>query len=62
MGFFFAISTAGGPILVDRTKLSLPIVAKLCRSLYITRSLHTMSVLSGAGVPILDTLGHHGGN
>ena len=55
-GFFFAISTEGGRYWWDKTKLSLPIVAKLCRSLYITRSLHTMSVLSGAGVPILDTL------
>ncbi|OHB55799.1 MAG: hypothetical protein A2Y07_08215 [Planctomycetes bacterium GWF2_50_10] len=55
-GFFFAISTPTGRYWWDRAKLSIPIVSKLCRSLYITRSLHTMGVLSSAGVPILDTL------
>ncbi len=40
----------------DRTKLVLPIIKKLCRCLYITRSLHTMGVLTRAGVPILNTI------
>lgn len=31
-------------------------MGKLCSSLYITRSLHTMGVLFNAGVPILDIL------
>jgi len=34
----------------------LPLIKTLCRSLYITRSLHTMGVLTRAGVPILDTI------
>jgi len=55
-GFFFAINTPTGRYWWDKAKLSMPIVSKLCRSLYITRSLHTMGVLSSAGVPILDTL------
>ncbi len=39
-----------------KTKLRIPLVKTLCRSLYITRSMHTMGVLTNAGVPILDTL------
>jgi len=37
-------------------KLRVPLLRTLCRSLYITRSMHTMGVLTNAGVPILDTL------
>jgi len=40
----------------DKTKLRMPLIKKLCRSLYITRSLHTMGILTHAGVPILNTL------
>jgi type IV pilus assembly protein PilC len=55
-GFVFFIHTPVGRIWWDKTKLFLPIIRKLCRSLYITRSMHTMGVLTGAGVPILDTI------
>ena len=55
-GFFYFISTAVGRLWWDKTKLSLPIIRTLCRSLYITRSLHTMGVLTHAGVPILNTI------
>lgn len=55
-GFWYFVSTDGGRRWWDRTKLSLPLIKTLCRSLYITRSLHTMSVLTRAGVPILDTI------
>jgi type IV pilus assembly protein PilC len=55
-GFFYYISTAVGRLWWDKTKLSLPIISTLCRSLYITRSLHTMGVLTHAGVPILNTI------
>ena len=55
-GFFYFIRTNVGRQWWDRTKLVLPIIKKLCKSLYITRSLHTMGVLSQAGVPILDTV------
>ena len=55
-GFWFFINTPVGRLWWDKTKLVLPLIRTLCRSLYITRSLHTMGVLTNAGVPILDTL------
>jgi type IV pilus assembly protein PilC len=54
--FLYFIRTSTGRLWWDRTKLVLPLIRKLCRSLYITRSLHTMSVLTKAGVPILNTI------
>ncbi len=57
MGFwYFTNKTPIGKYWWDKTKLALPLLKNLCRSLYITRSLHTMGVLTNAGVPILDTL------
>lgn len=57
MGFwYFTNKTPMGKFWWDKTKLALPLLKSLCRSLYITRSLHTMGVLVNAGVPILDTL------
>ncbi|MDD5327172.1 MAG: type II secretion system F family protein [Phycisphaerae bacterium] len=56
VGFWYFIGTKTGRLWWDRTKLLLPLVKTLCRSLYITRSLHTMGVLTRAGVPILDTI------
>ncbi len=55
-GFYFFINTTPGRAWWDRTKLILPLIRTLCRSLYITRSLHTMGVLTRAGVPILNTI------
>jgi type IV pilus assembly protein PilC len=55
-GFLYFIGTGPGRVWWDKTKLALPIIKTLCRSLYITRSLHTMGVLTHAGVPILDTI------
>jgi len=55
-GFLCFIGTAPGRLWWDKTKLLLPLIKTLCRSLYITRSLHTMGVLTHAGVPILDTI------
>jgi len=55
-GFLYFIRTDLGRVWWDKTKLSLPLLKTLCRSLYITRSLHTMGVLTSAGVPILDTI------
>jgi len=48
--------TAPGKYWWDKTKLHIPLLKTLCSSLYITRSMHTMGVLTNAGVPILDTL------
>ena len=55
-GFMYFINTQVGRHSWDRAKLVLPIIKKLCRCIYITRGLHTMGVLSHAGVPILDTI------
>jgi len=54
--FWFFIGTSAGRLWWDKTKLRLPLIKTLCRSLYITRSLHTMGVLIRAGVPILNTI------
>jgi len=54
--FWYFINTTTGRLWWDRAKLVLPLIRTLCRSLYITRSLHTMGVLTRAGVPILNTL------
>jgi type IV pilus assembly protein PilC len=55
-GFHAFINTTGGRLWWDKTKLVLPLIRTLCKCLYITRGLHTMSVLTRAGVPILNTI------
>ncbi len=55
-GFYFFVNTPVGRLWWDKTKLVLPLIRTLCRSLYITRGLHTMGVLTRAGVPILNTI------
>jgi len=54
--FWYTIGTTGGRLWWDKTKLTLPLIKTLCRNLYITRSMHTMGVLTRAGVPILNTI------
>jgi type II secretory pathway component PulF len=54
--FWYVIGTTTGRLWWDKTKLTVPLIKTLCRSLYITRSLHTMGVLIRAGVPILSTI------
>jgi type IV pilus assembly protein PilC len=58
IGAFWYITskTEPGKAWWDLMKLRLPLLKTLCRSLYITRSMHTMGVLTNAGVPILDTI------
>jgi len=55
-GFHYFVNTTTGRLWWDKTKLVLPLIRALCRSLYITRGLHTMGVLTRAGVPVLNTL------
>jgi len=55
-GFWYFVGTQDGRRWWDKTKLSLPLIKSLCRNLYITRSMHTMGVLTKAGVPILNTI------
>ncbi|MHC4308975.1 MAG: type II secretion system F family protein [Planctomycetota bacterium] len=55
-GFCHFVRTSVGKVWWDKMKLALPLIKTLCRCLYITRSLHTMGVLSRGGVPILNTI------
>lgn len=48
--------TTVGVFFFDKTKLTIPILKTMFRSLYISRSLQTMGQLVNAGVPMLDTL------
>ncbi|MCB9838782.1 MAG: type II secretion system F family protein [Phycisphaeraceae bacterium] len=55
-GLFFFLKTEIGKEWLDRTKLGVPILKRMFRSLYISRSLQTMGELINAGVPMLDTI------
>ncbi len=56
-GLFWAFAkTEMGAFWIDRTKLTIPVMKSMFRSLYITRSLQTMGQLINAGVPMLDTI------
>ncbi len=55
-GIHVGVQTTQGRFWWDNAKLKIPLVSLLCRSLYITRSLHTMGALIRSGVPILNTL------
>ena len=56
VGLYFFTRTEPGGWWFDGTKLQVPILKKMFRALYISRSLHTMGELVNAGVPMLDTL------
>jgi type IV pilus assembly protein PilC len=56
IGFNLFVKTDYGRKLWHQAKLKIPLLKTLFSSLYITRSLHTMGVLTNAGVPILDTI------
>ncbi len=55
-GFVAFIRTELGGGWWDRFKISAPIVNRMFRALYISRSLQTMGELLNAGVPMLDTI------
>ena len=54
--FWYFIHTSIGREWWDATRLRIPLLRRVCNCLYITRGLHTMGVLTNAGVPILDTI------
>ena len=56
VGLICGIRTPKGREYWDRFKLRAPILKRMFRSLYITRSLQAMGELINAGVPILDSL------
>ncbi len=53
-GFVFAGRTERGRRLIDRFKLTCPVLGDLFRKLYLTRAMRTMGTMIDAGVPILD--------
>ena len=55
-GFVAFIRTELGGGWWDRFKISAPIVHRMFRALYLSRSLQTMGELLNAGVPMLDTI------
>jgi type IV pilus assembly protein PilC len=55
-GFVMFIKTELGSFWWDRFKLTMPLVNRMFKALYISRSLHTMGELLNAGVPMLDTI------
>ena len=55
-GFVLLLRTDWGRMWWDKLKLTVPLLKKLFRALYISRSLQTMGELVNAGVPILDTI------
>jgi type II secretory pathway component PulF len=56
-GAFYAfIRTPVGSFWFDKSKLTIPVLKGMFRSLYISRCLQTMGQLVNAGVPMLDTL------
>ncbi len=56
VGFLFFIKTDIGRFWWDKTKLTMPLMRRMFRALYVSRSLLTMGELLNAGVPMLDTL------
>ena len=56
MGFAYSVRTAGGRQFWDVALLHIPVIKKMMRALYITRSLQSLGELINGGVPILDSL------
>ena len=54
--FVMFIRTEFGGLWWDKFKITMPIIRRMFRALYISRSLHTMGELLNAGVPMLDAL------
>ena len=55
-GFLTFVRTEIGRYWWDKTILTVPLLKRMFRALYISRSLQTMGELLNAGVPMLDTL------
>jgi len=56
ISFYAFLRTEVGGFWLDKTKISIPVVKNMFRSLYLSRGLQTMGQLINAGVPMLDTL------
>ena len=55
-GIILLSKTERGKNIIDSLKLKFPILRKMLRALYITRSLQTFGELVNAGVPMINTL------
>ena len=53
---FLILRTETGSFWFDKLKLTVPVVKRMFRALYISRSLQTLGELINAGVPMLDTI------
>ena len=56
VSFRFAINTPAGRERWDRAKLRIPLLKRVFKAFHMTHSMHAMSDLMAAGVPILETL------
>lgn len=56
LGFAYSVRTIGGRRFWDVALLHIPVIKKMMRALYITRSLQSLGELINGGVPILDSL------
>ncbi len=56
VGFLRVLKTPAGREYWDRLKLRMPVLRKMLKALYISRSVHTMGELITAGVPVLQTI------
>ncbi len=55
-GLYLGSKTEWGLCFIDNVKLKFPVVRKMLRALYITRSLQTLGELVNAGVPMISSL------
>lgn len=55
-GVTLFIRTPVGKLWWDRTQMTMPLLCRMFKAMYISRSLQTMGELINAGVPMLDTL------
>lgn len=53
---FMILRTETGSFWFDKLKLTVPVMRRMFRALYISRSLQTLGELINAGVPMLDTI------
>ena len=56
LAFIYSLRTTGGRQFWDLALLRIPVIKKMMRALYITRSLQSLGELINGGVPILDSL------
>ena len=56
VGIHFYVRSPGGRMMMDRIRISVPILGQMYRKAYLARSLRTMATMVSSGVSILDGL------